>query len=440
MAALTARRAGPLGGVIAVPGDKSISHRVLILAALAAGRSRVEGLLEAADVMATAGALRALGARVTRLGTGAWQVDGAGLGGLTAPGDVLDLGNSGTGARLIAGVVAGHPVRAIINGDESLRRRPMARIVEPLSRMGAAFDTAPGARLPMVVHGAATPLPIHYRLPVASAQVKSAILLAGLTAPGVTTVVEPVPTRDHSERLLRAFGAELRVADEDPNRVVRLTGEPELVPQDLSVPGDPSSAAFPLVAGLIVPGSEVTAPGVALNPLRTGLYDTLAEMGADLTIAPRGECGGEPVGDITAHSSPLAGVTVPAERAPRLIDEYPVLAVAAACAEGRSRFDGVGELRHKESDRLAAVVSGLVAVGVAAQVEGDSLIVEGCGTPPPGGARVAVCGDHRIAMAFLTLGLASAQPVGIDDDAMIDTSFPDFAASMRRLGAAIDST
>lgn len=438
MAALTARRAGPLGGAAAVPGDKSISHRALMLAALAAGRSRVSGLLEAGDVLATAAAMRALGARVERLGAGEWQIDGPGLGGLAEPGDVLDFGNSGTGARLVAGIVAGHPIRAILTGDASLRRRPMARVSEPLSRMGAEFDTAPGGRLPAAVRGAAPPLPIHYRPPVASAQVKSAVLLAGLCAPGETTVVEPAPTRDHTERMLRAFGAEVRVEPEGAGCMVRVTGEPELAPCDLEVPNDPSSAAFPLVAALIVPGSEVTASGVALNPLRTGLFDTLVEMGADLAIAPRGERGGEPVGDITARASVLAGVTVPADRAPRTIDEYPVLAVAAACADGPTRFEGVGELRHKESDRLASVAAGLAAAGAAVTDGPDTLTVEGRGAPPPGGARVASHGDHRIAMAFLTLGLATAAPVGIDDAAMIDTSFPGFAALMRGLGAAID--
>ena len=435
---LTARRAGPLEGDIAVPGDKSISHRALMLSALAAGRSRISGLLEAADTLATAAALRRVGVRAARLGPGEWEVDGAGIGGLAAPDDVLDFGNSGTGARLMAGILAGHPVRAVLTGDASLRRRPMARIVEPLSRMGAAFGTAPGGRLPMTICGAAPPHPIRYVSPVASAQVKSAVLLAGLCAPGETTVVEPAPTRDHTERMLRAFGADARVSDEADGRAARVTGEPELAPRELSTPGDPSSAAFALTAAMIAPGSEVTVRGVGLNPLRTGVFDTLAEMGADLTVVSRGERDGEPVGDATARFSALTGVVVPAPRAPRMIDEYPILAAAAACAEGETRFEGVGELRHKESDRLGALAAGLAAVGVAARVEGDCLSIQGRGAPPAGGARVAAHGDHRIAMAFLVLGLATARPVGVDDAAAIATSFPGFADTMRGLGAAID--
>ena len=439
MGALTARPAGALGGEIAVPGDKSISHRALILGALAAGRSHVEGLLEAEDTLATAAAMRALGARVERAGPGAWRIDGPGLGGLTTPDDVLDFGNSGTGARLVAGVVAGHPVRAVFSGDASLRRRPMTRIVEPLASMGARFDTAPGGRLPMTVRGAAPPHPVRYRLPVASAQVKSAILLAGLSAPGVTGVVEPAPTRDHTERLLRAFGAEVDIANGEGGRVVSVAGEPELAPCDLAVPGDPSSAAFPIVAAAIVPGSGITVTGVSLNPLRTGLYETLAEMGADIRLVLRGERCGEPVGDIVVRASTLSGVAVAAARTPRMIDEYPALAVAAACAHGESSFEGIGELRHKESDRAEAIVSGLAAAGVSARVDGDRLLIEGRGGPPPGGARVASRGDHRIAMAFLVLGLGCERPVGIDDDASIGTSFPGFAASMRSVGAAIDA-
>lgn len=438
MGALTARPGGALGGEIAVPGDKSISHRALMLGALAAGRSRIEGLLEAEDTLATAAAMRALGARIERTAPGAWRIDGPGLGGLTPPDDVLDFGNSGTGARLAAGIVAGHPIRAVLTGDASLRRRPMTRIVEPLASMGAAFDTAPGGRLPMTVSGAAPPHPVRYRLPVASAQVKSAILLAGLSAPGVTGVVEPAPTRDHTERLLRAFGAEVSIADGEDGRAIGVAGEPELAPCELAVPGDPSSAAFPIVAALLVPGSEIAVVGVSLNPLRTGLYDTLAEMGADIRLVPRGERCGEPVGDIVARASTLSGVVAPAARAPRMIDEYPALAVAAACARGESRFEGIGELRHKESDRAAAIADGLAAAGVSARVEGDRLVIDGCGGPPPGGACAAACGDHRIAMAFLVLGLAAERPVGIDDDSSIGTSFPGFAALMRSVGASID--
>lgn len=437
MGATMARRTGALEGEIAVPGDKSISHRALLLAALAAGRSRVGGLLEAEDVMATAAALRMFGADVRRLGPGEWRIDGPGAGGLAEPEGVLDLGNSGTGARLIAGVAAGHPVRAIIDGDASLRRRPMARIAEPLSQMGAEFDCAPGGRLPMVVRGAETPMPIHYRMPMASAQVKSAILFAGLTAPGETAVIEPAPTRDHSERMMRAFGADIGISEEPGGRRIRLAGEPELAPRDIEIAGDPSSAAFPLAAALTVPGSGVAIRGVGLNPLRTGFLETLADMGADLRVEARGERGGEPFGDVTARYSRLTGAVAPAERAPRTIDEYPILAAAAACAEGESRFEGLGELRHKESDRLAAIAEGLAAVGAEARVEGDALVVAGRGRPPPGGARVVARGDHRIAMAFLTLGLASERPIGIDDDSSIGTSFPGFAETMRGLGAAI---
>ena len=439
MAALTARRTGALGGETAVPGDKSISHRALMLGALAAGRSHVHGLLESADVLATAAAMRALGARVERTGPGEWRVDGAGVGGLAEPDDVLDLGNAGTAARLVAGLVAGHPIRAVLTGDASLRRRPMARVIEPLSRMGAEFDAAPGGRLPMLARGAAPPLPIRYRPPAPSAQVKSAVLLAGLSAPGATSVVEPSPTRDHTERLLRAFGAEVETADEEEGRIVRVMGEPELAPQEVEVAGDPSSAAFPLAAALLVPGSEVTVAGVSLNPLRTGFLDALRGMGADIRATPRGERGGEPVGDIAARASRLAGAVVPAERAPRTIDEYPILAAAAACADGPTTFEGVGELRHKESDRISAIVDGLAAVGAAARAEGDRLVVEGRGAPPPGGGRVASHGDHRIAMAFLVLGLAADRPVRVDGAAMIDTSFPGFAALMRGLGGAVDA-
>lgn len=438
MGGLTARPTGPLEGSAVVPGDKSISHRALMLAALAAGRSHAAGLLEAADVMATAEALRMLGADIRRLGPGAWRIDGPGAGALTEPEGVLDLGNSGTGARLIAGIAAGHPIRSILDGDASLRRRPMARIVEPLSRMGAEFDCARGERLPMVVRGAEPPMPIRYALPVASAQVKSAILFAGLTAPGETAVTEPAPTRDHSERMLRAFGADIGIADEADGRRIRLVGETELAPRDIEVVGDPSSSAFPLAAALIVPGAEIAIRGVGLNPLRTGFLETLADMGGDLRVEARGERSGEPFGDVTARFSRLSGVVAPAERAPRTIDEYPILAAAAACADGESRFEGLGELRHKESDRLAAIADGLAAVGAEARVEGDALVVAGRGRPPPGGARVASRGDHRIAMAFLTLGLAAKEPVGIDDDTSIGTSFPGFAALMRGLGAAID--
>jgi 3-phosphoshikimate 1-carboxyvinyltransferase len=434
---LHSRAHGPLAGDIRAPGDKSVSHRALILSALATGRSTVRGLLLADDVMRTAAALRQAGVAVARGDDGAWRVDGVGVGGLAEPSDVLDLGNSGTGARLLMGVLAAHPFASVLTGDESLRARPMARVAEPLARMGARIEGRDGMRLPIRVEGAIDPLPIEYRLPVPSAQVKSAVLLAGLNAPGTTTVIEPRPTRDHTERLLRLFGAEVSVNDAADGRRIALVGRPELEARDIEVPGDPSSAAFALVAACIVPGSVVTVRGVGVNPLRMGLFETLTEMGADIDIAPRGEKCGEPVADITAKSAALKGVTVPAERAPRMIDEYPVLAIAAACARGTTVMEGLGELRVKESDRLAAVERGLAANGIAVESGPDSLSIAGVAGAPPGGGRVATGLDHRIAMAFLVLGVAAAAPVEIDDSSMIATSYPEFAATMNGLGAAI---
>lgn len=437
MTPLHSRAHGPLAGDIRAPGDKSVSHRALILSALATGRSTVRGLLLADDVMRTAAALRQAGVAVARGDDGAWRVDGVGVGGLAEPSDVLDLGNSGTGARLLMGVLAAHPFASVLTGDESLRARPMARVAEPLARMGARIEGRDGMRLPIRVEGAIDPLPIEYRLPVPSAQVKSAVLLAGLNAPGTTTVIEPRPTRDHTERLLRLFGAEVSVNDAADGRRIALVGRPELEARDIEVPGDPSSAAFALVAACIVPGSVVTVRGVGVNPLRMGLFETLTEMGADIDIAPRGEKCGEPVADITAKSAALKGVTVPAERAPRMIDEYPVLAIAAACARGTTVMEGLGELRVKESDRLAAVERGLAANGIAVESGPDSLSIAGVAGAPPGGGRVATGLDHRIAMAFLVLGVAAAAPVEIDDSSMIATSYPEFAATMNGLGAAI---
>jgi 3-phosphoshikimate 1-carboxyvinyltransferase len=435
---LLARAGGALGGHCSVPGDKSISHRALILGALAIGRTAIRGLLEGDDVLRTAAALRLLGAGVTRSVDGAWTVAGVGVGGLAEPPDVLDLGNSGTGARLLMGVVASHPFTSFFTGDASLRRRPMLRVTEPLTRIGAQITARAGGRLPLAVTGARAPLPIEYVLPVPSAQVKSAVLLAGLNAPGKTTVIEPLPTRDHSERLLRHFGAEVEmVAMEDGGRRITLTGEPELIAADLAVPGDPSSAAFPAVAALLVSGSAVTITGVGINPLRSGLFETLQAMGADLAFANQRSEGGEPVADLVVRASALRGVDVPAERAPRMIDEYPILAVAAASARGRTVMHGLGELRVKESDRLAAIAEGLVACGASATIEGDTLIVVGSGKPLRGGALIAARLDHRIAMAFLVLGLASEEPVRIDDGATIATSFPGFAELMRDLGADI---
>jgi len=434
---LSSGTAAALNGRLRAPGDKSVSHRALILAALAVGRTRVTGLLEGEDVMRTAAAMGALGAALRRGNDGAWLIDGVGIGGLAEAEDVLDLGNSGTGARLLMGVVASHGITTFFTGDASLRRRPMARVAEPLQRMGARILARDGGRLPLAVIGAASPLPITYRLPVPSAQVKSAVLLAGLNAPGETIVIEPQPTRDHSERMLRHFGAALAVDDGPEGRRIRLKGQPELKAADLAVPGDPSSAAFPAIAALLVPGSEVVIEGVGVNPLRTGLFDTLTEMGAELSLLQERIEAGEPVADLRLRTSALRGVEVPAERAPRMIDEYPVLAVAAAFAKGRTVMHGLGELRVKESDRLSAIVQGLTACGVSVAVDGDTLAVDGLGAPPAGGAEIAAKLDHRIAMAFLVLGLAARRPVRIDDGATIATSFPGFVEAMNGLGASI---
>jgi 3-phosphoshikimate 1-carboxyvinyltransferase len=434
---LTSGTAGALTGRLRVPGDKSMSHRALILASLAIGRSHVRGLLEGDDVLRTAAAMGALGASLVRGQDGAWRIDGVGIGGLAEPDEVLDLGNSGTGARLLMGVVAAHDMTAFFTGDASLRRRPMARVAEPLSRMGARFIAREGGRLPLAVIGAAAPLPIEYRLPVPSAQVKSAVLLAGLGAPGTTTVIEPLATRDHSERLLRHFGAAVRVTPEGEGRRIELTGQPELRAADFTVPGDPSSAAFPMVAALLMPGSQVVIEGVGVNPLRTGLFDTLREMGADLAFSNERIEGGEPIADIAVRQTRLEGVEVPAERAPRMIDEYPILAVAAACARGRTVMHGLAELRVKESDRLGAIAQGLAQCGVNVAVSGDRLTVEGADAPPPGGAAIATRLDHRIAMAFLVLGMAARHPVRIDDGETIGTSFPGFVALMNGLGAQL---
>jgi 3-phosphoshikimate 1-carboxyvinyltransferase len=436
--ALSSGTARPLRGRCRMPGDKSISHRALILGALAVGRTRIKGLLEGGDVLRTAGALAMLGARIEREGDGRWRVDGVGIGGFAEPGGVLDLGNSGTGARLLMGAVATHPFVSFFSGDESLRARPMARVIEPLQRFGAQFVAREGMRLPLAVIGSRAPLPAVYTLPVPSAQVKSAILLAGLNAPGETTVIEPVATRDHTENMLRHFGATLEISGTGlGGRRVTLQGEPELKPAALAVPGDPSSAAFPTVAALIREGSEIVIEGVGINPLRTGLYKTLAEMGARIALSRERIAGGEPVADLKVKCSALHGVEVPASRAPSMIDEYPALAVAAAFARGRTVMRGLGELRVKESNRLAAIAQGLKSCGVKVEVDGDTLAVEGKGGPPAGGARIATRLDHRIAMAFLVLGLAAKKPVTIDDGDTIATSFPGFAALMNRLGARI---
>ena len=421
---------------MAVPGDKSISHRALIFGALAVGESRITGLLEGEDVLATAENMRRLGARVTQHEDGSWSVSGVGVGGLKEPVEPLDFGNSGTGARLVMGLVAGHPITATFTGDASLSRRPMKRIIDPLTLMGAEFHAREGGRLPLTLKGARAPLPIRYKLPVASAQVKSAVLLAGLNAPGETVVVEPVPTRDHTERMLAAFGATVEIGTDDEGlREVRLTGEPELAPCDVAVPGDPSSAAFPVVAALVTPGSEIVVTGITLNPHRAGLYTTLIEMGGDIEIMNQRDESGEPVADLRVRASTLKGVEVPPERAASMIDEYPVLAVAAAFAEGKTSMRGIHELRVKESDRIAATVAGLHANGIKVEEFEDGMVVEGRAGEVDGGGHVVTHLDHRIAMSFLIMGLGAKKPVTIDDSAMIATSFPDFHQRMRELGA-----
>ena len=436
---VAARPRAPLSGKIRVPGDKSISHRALMLGALAVGRTQISGLLDGEDVQATAAAINALGAHVSPTGDGRWVVNGVGIGGLIEPEDLLDLSNSGTSARLLLGILATHPITAFVTGDTSLRRRPMGRVVAPLSRIGAHFVTREGARLPLAISGTADPVPISYQLPVPSAQVKSAVLLAGLNAPGTTTVIEPQPTRDHTERMLRHFGATVTTEPvEGGGKRIAIDGYPELAAAPITVPGDPSSAAFPLIAALIVPGSDVTIEGVGINPLRIGLIECLREMGADIALLNERDEGGEPVADLRARAGTLKGADIPAERAPRMIDEYPILAVAAACARGRTVMRGLTELRVKESDRLSAIGAGLDACGVRVAVDGDMLTVEGDGGPPEGGALIATQLDHRIAMAFLVLGLAARLPVRINDSAApIATSFPGFLYLMNRLGGTM---
>ncbi|MFC7333957.1 3-phosphoshikimate 1-carboxyvinyltransferase [Rhodocista pekingensis] len=435
---LLSRRSGALSGTVTVPGDKSISHRALMFGALSLGETRIEGLLEGDDVLRTAAALRALGAEAERLPDGTWVTRGRGVGGLAEPAQVLDMGNSGTAARLLMGLLATHPFTSVMTGDASLTKRPMARVTKPLETMGARFVLRSGGRLPGAVIGTDRPVPIAYRLPVASAQVKSAILLAGLNAPGRTTVIEPEPTRDHTERMLRHFGIEVTVEEAgDGALAATVTGQGELTARDLRVPADPSSAAFPVVAALIRPGSALSLPGVGTNPRRTGLFETLREMGADIAYANPREEGGEPVADLLVRASGLRGVEVPPERAPSMIDEYPVLCIAAACAEGPTVMRGIGELRVKESDRLAMMADGLAACGVTVEAGEDWMVVHGRGRPPAGGATVATAMDHRIAMSFLVLGMATEQPVRVDDGAFIDTSFPGFVALMNGLGADI---
>ncbi len=437
---LTACRSRGLAGNIRVPGDKSISHRALILGALSVGETTITGLLEGDDVLATADALKALGASIERGDDGTWHVHGTGVGGFQDPRAPLDFGNAGTGVRLMMGVLASQPVTARLTGDASLSGRPMGRVLAPLQRMGAQWqsDGETADRLPGIMKGAEAPVPITYTLPVASAQVKTAILLAGLNTPGITSVIEPKPTRDHTERMLKGFGADIRSQTLERGAVqISVKGHVELSPRAVQVPADPSSAAFAIVAALITPDSELTLCDVMLNPTRDGLVRTLIDMGADINSVNRRDAGGEEIADLVVRSSKLRGVDVPPERAPSMIDEYPVLAVAAACAAGTTRMRGLAELRVKESDRLAAVATGLAAAGVAHRIEGDDLIVDG-GTVP-GGATVATHMDHRIAMAFLTLGLAAESPITVDDATMIATSFPDFETLLRNAGAQISA-
>jgi 3-phosphoshikimate 1-carboxyvinyltransferase len=417
-----------------VPGDKSISHRALILGALAVGETTITGLLEGEDVLNTAKAMAALGARVERTGEGTWRVHGVGVGGFKAPEAPLDFGNSGTGCRLAMGAVAGSPIAATFDGDASLRSRPMRRILDPLELMGARVSGGDGQRLPLTLTGAKDPVPMTYRTPVASAQIKSAVLLAGLSAPGVTTVIEAEASRDHTELMLKQFGAEIVTEREGAHgRRIMLTGQPELHGAQVEVPADPSSAAFPLVAALIVPDSDLTLTDVMTNPLRTGLFTTLREMGASIEESDVRQAG-EPMANLRVRASKLRGVTVPPERAPSMIDEYLVLAVAAAFAEGTTRMCGLQELRVKESDRLEATADMLRVNGVKVEIMGDDLIVHGEGFVP-GGGMVKTHMDHRIAMSALVMGCASEAPVKVDDTAFIATSFPDFIPMMRRLGA-----
>ncbi|MGH6870478.1 MAG: 3-phosphoshikimate 1-carboxyvinyltransferase [Rhizomicrobium sp.] len=430
---LTARRVGPLSGTAMVPGDKSISHRALILGALAVGETKVSGLLEAGDVLNTAQAMRQFGATVTREAPGAWRIRGRGVGGWDRPEGPLDFGNSGTGSRLVMGAMATTPVAALFTGDASLSRRPMRRVLDPLTKFGAAYDNA---TMPLTLTGAARPICIDTTVTVASAQVKSALLLAALNAPGRSRIAQTPLTRDHTEKMLKAFGADIAVEPLGEGEAVLVTGEAELKPCAVDVPGDPSSAAFALVAALIVPRSDVTIPGVLLNPRRTGLIETLLEMGADIAIANRRESGGEAVGDLIAKHSSLRGVDVPAARAPSMIDEYPILAIAAAFADGRTTMRGLEELRVKESDRLAAIVAGLQACGVTVTETEDGMTIEGRGAGGvAGGGTVATHLDHRIAMSFLVCGMAARDPVTVDDVSMIATSFPEFEDLMKHLGA-----
>ena len=437
---MTSHPCGPLTGTAEVPGDKSISHRALILGAMAVGETRISGLLEGEDVLDTAKAMRAFGAQVTSHGNGEWTVQGVGVGGFAEPDQVIDCGNSGTGVRLIMGAMATCPISVTLTGDASLNKRPMARVTDPLALFGAQAVGRSGGRLPMTIVGAADPVPVWYEVPVPSAQVKSAVLLAGLNAPGKTVVIEKEATRDHSERMLAGFGAEVLVEDTDEGRVITLTGRPELKPQVIAVPRDPSSAAFPVCAALITPGSDVLVPGIGLNPTRAGLFTTLREMGADLTYENMREEGGEPVADLRARYSPdMKGINVPPERAASMIDEYPVLSVVAANATGKMLMTGVKELRVKESDRIDAMARGLRANGVGVEEGDDWWSVDGLGIGGvPGGGTCESFLDHRIAMSFMVMGMGAKAAVSVDDGGPIATSFPIFEPLMQSLGAKVE--
>ncbi len=431
---LSFSHSGPLSGTITVPGDKSISHRAIMLSALAVGESVIEGLLEGEDVLSTAAAMRAMGAQIERSVDGKWRVYGVGVGGLLQPQTALDMGNSGTSTRLLMGLVASHPITATFIGDASLSKRPMGRVSEPLGLMGASFTASPGGRLPLMVRGICPAVPIEYRLPVASAQVKSAILLAALNTPGITRVIEPVSTRDHSERMLAGFGADLTVeSDAAGVRTISLRGEAELKPQNIVVPGDPSSAAFPVVAALLVPGSKVVIANVGLNETRAGLFKVLRDMGADIEFGQQRTVGGEPVADLIVSASCLTSIETDHDIVPSMVDEFPILFVAAAMAKGRSIFRGLEELRVKESDRITVMAEGLRAIGARVEEIEDGLIIDGRdGEPFPGGATIAAHLDHRIAMSFAVVGLVSEKPVTIDDMEPVATSFPGFVEMLSR--------
>ena len=440
MNTLSSKKSSSLNGQIEIPGDKSISHRSIIIGSLAIGETVIEGLLESDDVICTINAVRSFGAKVFKTPDGLWRVSGRGIGGFDEANCVLDLGNSGTGVRLLMGLAAGNPFNTFFTGDSSLSERPMDRVTIPLNRMGANFISRAGGRLPIVCSGPETLLPICYSLPVASAQVKSAILLAALSAPGKTSIIEPKPTRDHTETMLKKFGAKIKVEKHgEGGQKITLTGEPELKAQKLHIPGDPSSAAFPAVAALIVDGSKIRLPNIGINPLRFGLFETLREMGANIQINRLDYGADEPIADLTINSSRLVGIDIPPDIAPRMIDEYPILAIAAAFAHGTTIMNGLAELRVKESDRLSAIANGLSSCGVKIEESEDRLVIHGNGGTVVGGGKIKTNFDHRIAMAFLVLGMAAESPVVVDDATAIDTSFPSFSRVLRNVGANLSN-